>query len=357
MRGEINKGWRLYFNNLPLQLLKMMTLEELKSELTERKRIAILSHRNPDGDAIGSTLALRWFLEDRGHQVRVIVPSEFPTFLNYLPGRGDILIYDKSKSATRECLLEAQYIFCLDFNDLARIDPMGPIIEKSTAKKIMIDHHLEPENFADLTISETSASSTCEMLYDFFNTYAPSEKLSEKIAQCLYTGLVTDTGGFRHALSPKVFETASALLSSGVDAAFIQNELFNSQPLKRLRLMGHVLTNRMEILEDCKTAIIHLNKSDYNKFDIQRGDTEGLVNELLTAKHISVAVLARELHPNVKLSFRSKGNINVREIASKYFNGGGHANAAGGSSPVSLTDTLTKLKGVFPDYKEAILAG
>lgn len=335
----------------------MMTIQDLKADLEQRKRIVILSHRNPDGDAVGSSLALRWFLESRGHQVRVLLPSEFPTFLNYLPGRGDILIYDRSRNAARELLLEAQYIFCLDFNDLDRVDPMGPIIEKSTAKKIMIDHHLEPASFADFMISDTSASSTCEILFNFIEDYDEASTCTKQISECLYTGLVTDTGGFSHALSPKVFETAAKLLASGVDAGNVQNELFNSQPLKRLHLMGHVLTNRMQYLPDCKSAIIHLNKSDYVDFEIQRGDTEGLVNELLTAKDISVAILARELKPAVKLSFRSKGNINVREIASKYFNGGGHANAAGGSSMASLKETINKLVEVLPEYKEEILAG
>lgn len=333
----------------------MENIQELKQLLSYPKDIVITSHRNPDGDAIGSSMALYQYLTRcLGHQVTVIVPSEYPANLAWMPATDKILIYDISPEESKKEVEKADIIFCLDFNSLDRIDKLGDIIASLKTPKVMIDHHLFPDPFADYVLSDTSASSTCELIYDFMDMLGETGKIDPDIAEAMYTGILTDTGSFKYAISPKLFRIVASLLEKGVDDLKLQDLIFNSLYEKHLRLLGYCLDQRMEILPEYKTGIITLTKDDYAHFDIKRGDTEGIVNYLLKLKDIKLAAFITEQPTIVKLSLRSKGDFNVQEITKKHFRGGGHKNAAGGASFKGLRYTIKKFKGLLPDYKEEL---
>lgn len=332
----------------------MENVAALKSLLAIPKDIVITTHRNPDGDAIGSSLALRHFLEQLGHTVKIAVPSDFPLFLNWMAGSGDILIYDSDPEEVRQVLEQPDMVFCLDFNSLDRIDKMGEQIATLRCPKVLIDHHLYPDPFYDFELHDVTASSTSELVYDLIHLLAESALLNRTVAACIFTGILTDTGSFKYGTSPKLFRTVAHLLELGVDDTRIQNLVFNSLDEKHLRLLGHVLNNRMEVLDEYHTAIIVLTKQDYEKFRISRGDTEGLVNYLLMMRHIVMAIFIHEQPTITKISLRSKGNFSVQDIARKYFKGGGHKNASGGYSFIGLRPTLKKFKAILPEYKELL---
>lgn len=332
----------------------MENIKDLKEFLHMPRDIVITSHRNPDGDAIGSSLGLRFFLEKMGHSVKVAVPSEFPHFLNWMSGSDDVLIYDTETEEVTKVLEKPDAVFCLDFNSLERIDKMGELINGLKCPKILIDHHLYPEPFADYVLSDTTASSTSELVYDFAKLLGQEAEVDKTIAECLFTGILTDTGSFKYATSPKLFRLAGDLLALGVDDVSIQNRVFNSLNEKHLRLTGYVLNERMEVLEEYRTAIITLSKRDYEHFNIQRGDTEGLVNELLKMGDIVMAAFIHEQPTITKISLRSKGDFSVQEICKKHFRGGGHRNASGGYSFIGLNPTVRKFKAALPEYKEAL---
>jgi phosphoesterase RecJ-like protein len=334
----------------------MENFNELKSLLAIPKDIVITSHRNPDGDAIGASLGLFHYLVQLGHTVRVAFPSEFPSFLDWMPAAKQILIYDLQTEEVKNMLAKPDIVFCLDFNSLERIDKMGEIIAPLKCKKVMIDHHLFPDPFPDFVLHDTSASSTSELIYDFIMLMGHKKYMTLEVAECLFTGILTDTGSFKYATSPKVFRLVGDLLEFGVDDVLIQNLVFNSLDEKHLRLLGHVLNNRMEILEEYRTAIITLSKQDYEKFNIQRGDTEGLVNHLLQMKNVTLAAFIHEQPTITKISLRSKGNFSVQEIAKQHFRGGGHKNAAGGYSYIGLRPTVKKFKSILPEYQSLLLS-
>jgi bifunctional oligoribonuclease and PAP phosphatase NrnA len=333
----------------------MENIDKLKSLLSVPKDILITSHRNPDGDAIGSSLATYLYLNKLGHTVKVVFPSEYPDFVAWMPDAEKITIYDIEPERSEELAKRADIIFCLDYNSLERIDKLGEVIAGlNDTTLVMIDHHLYPDIDAEFQISETTASSTCELVFDFIEMMGDIRMIDRNIAECIFTGIVTDTGSFKYSTSPKLFRTVAKLVEAGVDNNMLQDLIFNSLEEKHLRLLGHCLRNRMEIIDEYNTGIIWLTKDDYEKFDIQRGDTEGIVNYLLKLKNVKVAALITEQPTIVKLSLRSKGDISVQEIAKKHFKGGGHKNASGGSSYLSLRGTINKLKQILPQYKEMI---
>lgn len=321
------------------------------------QNVAIFSHRNPDGDAIGSSLAMRHYLEQYGHTVHVLFPSEYPEEFEALPGAADILIWDIQPEECRQVINKKNLFIFLDFNALERIDKLGDYLRDLPAMRLMIDHHLYPEPIADFTFSEPEASSTCEMVYSFIEGLGDQAKLNPTVGKCIYTGLVTDTGSFRYATNPKVFQIAADLVERGTDDTGVQDMIFNSQKEKNLRLLGHCLCNRMEFYPEFKTALIWLSRKDYEQFDIQRGDTEGIVNYLLSVKNVRVAAFIHNQPTVVKLSLRSKGNIDVQEMCKQHFKGGGHKNASGAYSHDSLKATIEKFKSILPEYKDRILAG
>lgn len=335
----------------------MENISELKELLSSPKNIVITSHRNPDGDAIGSSLGLKHFLTKLNHKVTVAFPSEYPDFVSFLPDARYILIHDANPDFVEKALDEADIVFALDFNALSRIDSMGDYIAQNCKEttKVLIDHHLEPENFANYTLSDTTASSTCELVYEFVMQLDWEEHVDKRIGTCLFTGILTDTGSFKYSTSPRLYTIASKLKALGVDDYSLQFELFNSQNEKQLRLLSYCLSNQsMEIFHEYNAGIIVLSKSDYEYFNIQRGDTEGIVNFILRIKNIRFAALITEQPKIVKLSLRSKGNFSVQEIAQKYFKGGGHKNASGGISYQTLRGTVEKFKKILPKYKEEL---
>lgn len=333
---------------MPTEII--MDKKALQEFLANPREIVIISHRNPDGDAIGSSVGLSAVLRRNFHKVQIIFPSEYPEVFEYLDQDKNILIYDLKPVDTKAALSKAEVIFCLDFNGLDRVDKLGEIIQFSEAKKVLIDHHLDPEPFTDYEYCDTSASSTSELVYMWIHEMGWQSKLDIACGEALFTGIITDTGSFKYSTRPNTFRVAADLKELGVEDNKLQDRIFNSLKIKHLRLLGHCLANRMEILGDSGVGIIHLTKKDYAEFEIQRGDTEGIVNYLLYVKNIQIAAFVTEQPTIIKLSLRSKGDISVQEVATKYFNGGGHKNAAGGGVYASLHDVIDKLKKVLPSY-------
>jgi len=330
-------------------------IQALQSYLTIPRDIAIIAHRNPDGDALGSSLGLQLFLERMGHSVTVVMPSEAPNSFGFLPSIGQMVIFDLRHDDARAYIDNADCIFCLDFNALDRIDKLGENVQFAEGKKVLIDHHLDPEPFADHMFSDTAASSTCELVYKFIHDLGKQDLINVQIGECLFTGLITDTGSFSYATRPYTYEVAAGLKAVGVDDYLLQDAIHNSLKEKHLRLLGHCLANRMEVIHEYGVAIIHLTRQDYLDFDIQRGDTEGIVNQMLKMKNVQVAAFITEQPTIVKLSLRSKGEISVQQIAANHFNGGGHRNASGAGVYAKLPDVIERFKGVLPRYLQKVI--
>lgn len=325
-------------------------IQQLKALLAFPKRVSIITHRNPDGDAIGSSMALAGYLKKLHHTVEVIFPSEYPTSYEYIHGVQLSKVYDIDPNGCKQALENSEVIFCLDFNGLDRVDKLGEVIQFSEAKKVLIDHHLDPEPFFDFAFSETEASSTCELVFKVLDQMGARHMIDEYIGEAIFTGLITDTGSFRYGTRPYTYEVAAALKALGVDDYKLSDKIFNSQKEKYLRLLGHCLANRMEILKEYGVGIMWLTRKDYADFNILRGDTEGIVNYMLMMENIKVAAFVLEQPSIIKISLRSKGDISVHDIAQKYFNGGGHKNAAGGGVYAGLYDIIDKVKKVMPLY-------
>ncbi len=325
-------------------------IRQLKEILALPKQISIVSHRNPDGDAIGSSMALSGYLQKLGHNVKVIFPSDYPVSYGFIDGVQFSIIFDLDQNVARAAIDKSDIIFCLDFNGLDRVDKIGENILFSKAKKVLIDHHLDPEPFTDIEFSDIAASSTCELVFKVIDDLGDRSKIDNKIGEALFTGLITDTGSFRYGTRPYTYEVAARLKEAGVDDYKLADKIFNSQKEKHLRLLGHCLANRMEVMQDYGVGIMWLTRKDYADYDIQRGDTEGIVNYMLMIENIKVAAFVLEQPSIIKISLRSKGDISVQEIAQKYFNGGGHKNASGGGVYASLNDIIEKVKKVMPLY-------
>lgn len=318
----------------------MDNIESLKNLLDSPKKIVIISHPRPDGDAMGSSLGLYNYFKSRKHEVSVIYPNEYPDYFKWMRGCRNTTLYNRNKEKADTLIKDAELIFLLDFNTLSRIAPMDEVLKTVTVPFVLIDHHLEPDTF-DYMLHSTDASSTCELIADFLELLEGKfPHINSDIAHCLYTGLVTDTGSFQNsATTARSFELAGILLDHGVDIQFIQEKVFNTFKEDRLRFIGNALLNRMVIMKDLKMGYISVTKEDVRKYNLNAGDTEGLVNYPLTIKGIKSAILMKEHGDIIKLSFRSKGDISVNDFARKHYEGGGHKNAAGGRStkPLALT--------------------
>ncbi|MBP6396774.1 MAG: bifunctional oligoribonuclease/PAP phosphatase NrnA [Saprospiraceae bacterium] len=326
-------------------------IQNIKLKLSNPQDIVILSHRNPDGDAVGSTVALSRFLKKGNHAVKIIYPSEYPLVFQYLIDSSQSpLIYDLTPQECLEAIKNAGVIFLLDFNALDRIDKMGETVMFSKAIKILIDHHIDPEPIADYILSDTNASSTAEMVYLFMKDLEMMDRLDKNIGEALFTGLITDTGSFRYSTRGLTYQIAGDLKNIGVDDYALSNLIFNSLEPKNLKLLGHCLANRMVLLTEHKSAYIYLTKDDYQQFGISRGDTEGIVNYLLMMKEVVLAALITEQPSIIKISLRSKDNINVQQMAAAHFNGGGHKNASGGSAYAKLDDVINRFTKVVPNF-------
>lgn len=336
----------------------MQNIQAFQEFLSVPRKVLIVTHFKPDADALGSSLGLAGYLKKKKHTVKVITPSDYPDFLSWLPGNSDVVIFNKDKMKEFERQTsESDVIFCLDFSNLKRINELGDLVERSPAKKVLIDHHLEPETFADFVQWDGKAASTAELVYELINDLQDDQYVDGDIANCLYAGLMTDTGGFRHSnTTKKVFETAAALVDHGADPARVSKLIYDTNTLERMRLMGFVLNEKLNVLPEYRTAYIALRVEDLKKYSSQTGDTEGLVNFGLSVKGVKLAVLISERKENIKLSFRSLGDFSVNDFARKHFEGGGHKNAAGGQTTLTFDETLKKFLDLLPQYKHELLA-
>lgn len=327
----------------------------LKNEvLLPSKKIVITTHQSPDGDAIGSSLGLYHILKTRKfNSVNVIVPDEFPSFLSWMKDSDKIIQFDKAASIAKKLILEADIIFSLDYNSLRRVGEIGEQINKSSAVKILIDHHQESEDFANFQLTKTTASSTAELIYEFVENLEWLSSIDRTVGECIYTGLLTDTGSFRFpSTSKRTHEVVASLMDKGVVPSEVYQNVFDTSSIDRLRLLGYTLYEKMEILPDYHAAIIGLSLEELNEYNFQKGDTEGFVNYPLSVKDIQFSAFVSEKESGkVRISFRSKGDFDVNKFARAHFNGGGHINAAGGSSDLSVKETIHKIKEVLSSYK------
>jgi phosphoesterase RecJ-like protein len=335
----------------------MLDLATLTTLLAQPQKIVITTHHKPDGDAMGSSLGLYNYLIQQGHHAQVITPTDYPDFLSWLPGNEDVIIYTEQMERSAALIAEAKLIFCLDFNALGRINEMGVLVGESSAYKIMIDHHLEPEDFDDYRHWNINACATAQLIYDFIvNELHHKELVNRDVATCLYTGIMTDSASFR---LPNTTSTVHRIVADLIDAGAVNwriHELvYNSASVGRLKFLGHCLANCMEVLPEFNTAIIAVSKEDLEKFDVDTGDTEGIVNYALSIASIRLAAFIVERRDRVKLSLRSKGEFPANEICKKYFNGGGHRNAAGGHSNDSLEQVVQQFKQILPEYKKLLI--
>lgn len=326
------------------------SLEDLRND---SGKIIITTHHKPDGDAMGSSLALYNYLNNAGIQSLVITPTDYADFLCWLPGNDDVLIFEGNEEQAASHIEAAKWVFCLDFNALGRINRMGQLIEESEAKKILIDHHRDPEDFDDERLCSIEASSTCELMYQYFLEELDPAYISKEVAQCIYTGLVTDTGSFRYdSTSSTTIRVAADLLDKGAVPSVIYDKIFDNNRHERLQLMGYYLQNKIELIEGGKVALSTLNTEELQRYNVRTGDTEGFVNFGLSIEGVVMSALIIDRSVLVKMSFRSKGQFPCNKFAAENFSGGGHFNAAGGSSTDSLEMTVEKFKLALANYKE-----
>jgi len=330
-------------------------INKLDTIFSGKKNIVIIFHSNPDGDAIGSGLALYIILKNLGNQVKVISPDTYPKFLEWLPENKNIIIFNKSKNDAIQFINDADAIVCLDFNNLDRVKDMATYVANSKAIKILIDHHPNPDNFPDIAISKTSVSSTAELLYQIIRHLNYQKYITKEVAECLFTGIMTDTGSFNYGFNPATLIIASELLSYRINKDEIFNNIYNNFSSDRMRLMGYCLNSKLEVVPKFKTAFISLTQNEFRKFNYQTGDTEGFVNLPLSIENIVFSVLFTEQRDHVKISFRSKGDFNANVFAKKHFNGGGHKNAAGGQQyNLSINETISKFKKLLEKYSKEL---
>jgi bifunctional oligoribonuclease and PAP phosphatase NrnA len=328
-------------------------IQAIQQLLATPKKIAVIPHRSPDGDAMGSTLGLYHFLIQLNHQVVVIAPNDFPEFLAWLPGADKVLIYENDKITTTKILQEVELIFTLDFNALHRTGEMEHVLSKLSIPMIMVDHHQAPDSYATVTYSDTRFGSTCEMIYNLIGFLNQKSLINKTIATCLYTGIMTDSGMFRY---PKTTGTTHRIVAEfidlGIDNTEIPNLIFDNNSFDRLRLLGRALQN-MKVLPQYKTAYTSLSQKELDEFNYVKGDTEGIVNYGLTIKGIIFAIILIEHKDEniIKISFRSQDNFDVNQFAREHFNGGGHINAAGGKSNDTLENTIKKLEELISKIK------
>ena len=331
-------------------------INHLKNLLGSPKKIVIIPHKNPDGDAVGSTLGLLLYLKKNAHDCLIIAPNDYPNFLKWMPGEDTILKYDNQKGDADRAISSAELIFTLDFNDLGRIGDMEDIVKASEAIKIMIDHHQQPSDYATYTYSDVHMSSTCEMVFNFIEMLGDLDKIDAKIATCLYTGIMTDTGSFRFAsTTSNTHKIIGNLIEHGADNSEIHNNIYDTNTYERLQLLGCALRN-LKVLPEYRTAYITLSQEELNDFNFKKGDTEGFVNYGLSLEGIVFAAIFIESQKDniIKISLRSKGEFSVNKVSRTHFSGGGHTNAAGGKSDLNMTDTIDKFISILPNYRDEL---
>ncbi|MCK6641287.1 MAG: bifunctional oligoribonuclease/PAP phosphatase NrnA [Bacteroidia bacterium] len=335
--------------------MSINSFESLSVFLKEKRRIVILTHWSPDGDAMGSSLGLDNFLKKIGHDAKVIVPNDYPEFLWWMQGHSAVINAEKNKEAAHAAITAAELIFCLDFNDLSRINSLGQFVAEQKKPMVMIDHHPSPSPFADYMLHDVAASSTCELIYRFIAMMNGTDKIDADIAECLYAGIMTDTGSFRFpSTTVETHRVVADLMSKGAQHSLVHNRVYDDNSESRLRLLGYALSEKLTVLPEFRTAFFTLTNEEHDRFNYKKGDTEGLVNYALTIRGIVFAAFFSERDGKVKCSFRSKGSFDVNLFARANFSGGGHRNAAGGASDDTLENVVKKFKAVVPDYAEQL---
>lgn len=332
-------------------------IKNIKELLATSEKIVIIPHKNPDGDAIGSTLALHHYLKKKGHQSTVITPNEYPLFLKWIPGEDAILKFSVDTSTCRTKINEADIIFTLDFNHFSRTGDLEPLLQKSNAAFVMIDHHQQPDTYAKVTYSDTTMSSTCQMVYHFIEKLEDLDLVNSDIATCLYVGIMTDTGSFRFRSTTSTTHNVIAdLIDRGADNAEIHEKIYDTNTYSQLQLKGIALKN-LKVLPSYHTAYITLSQQELDDHNFKKGDTEGLVNIGLSLQGIKFAVIFIENKAEgiIKISLRSKGDFSVNNFSRNHFEGGGHHNAAGGKSELSLHQTVDKFISILPSYQKELL--
>lgn len=321
--------------------------------------IVIVTHVAPDGDALGSSLGFKHFLQSQEKNVAVVVPNAFPDFLKWMPGAETILCYDRQTEEADKLIMEADVICCLDFNTLKRIDELAKPVAASQARKILIDHHLYPDDFCDITVSYPDISSTSELIFRFICRMGYYAEISKECAECIYTGMMTDTGGFTYnSNNPSIYFIISELLSKGIDKDEIYRKVYNTYSEARMRLMGFVLYSKMRIYKACNASLITLTEAEQSQFDYVKGDSEGFVNIPLSIKDIRFSVFLREDTEKemIKVSLRSTGDFPCNQVAAEYFNGGGHLNASGGEFFGTMEEAIELFNQALEKYKPLLTA-
>lgn len=351
--GRFNALFKIVYS----RSMNEQEIKEVKELLSEPKNIVLVSHRNPDGDAVGSALAMQHYLEKKGHSAQTVLPNDLPEFLNWIPGVKSIYRYDKQNKQSKRAIDSSEYLFLLDFNALHRVgDDMQKALEAYQGTFLMIDHHQQPDPVATYTYSDTSICSTCQMVYHFIEMMDDLSLIDATIATCLYTGIMTDTGSFRFDnTTSTTHRVIGDLIDRGAENARIHDSVFNNNKPNRLQLLGTALTN-LKVLTEYRTAYITLSQEELEANGYQKGDTEGLVNYGLSIQGIYFAAIFIEdvEQKIIKISFRSKGDFSVNEFSRNHFNGGGHNNAAGGRSEISLEETVENFVSLLPQYKQEI---
>lgn len=335
-----------------------MQLQALFDYLKEPRRISLLTHVRPDGDAIGSALAMQRYLTKKGHTANVIAPDDFPDFLDWMPGSESVYIHQKQRKTCFAILTQSDCIFFLDFNALKRIEALGEDVQKLHRPYVgvMIDHHREPDNFTQYKLWDDGASSTAELVYTFIHMAGDAALIDKDMAACMYAGIALDTGIFQYSnTTPKVHAIAGDLMSFGLQVDRIHNALYNQYGENRMRFIGYLLSQKLQIINEYKTAYMSITMKEAEEYKLSIGDKEGIVNLPLAMKDVDISILFTEDKDKIKISFRSKEDVNVELLARTYFNGGGHKNASGGSTRMPLAETEQYLHKVLPEFHAAQL--
>jgi len=335
----------------------MQELALYKNQISSPKKVVITTHHKPDADALGSSLGMANYLKKKGHQVTVITPSDYPNFLAWMKGNDEVLNFEneKQQKTAVEKINEAEIIFGLDFSCLSRTQEMESYIRESKAFKVNIDHHQDPEDFADFTYLSTKAAATCELVYELIVEVGDKDLIDCDIAECLYSGIMTDTGGFKHPNTTKNVHLVTAdLIELGADNSKISRLIYDTNSVDRLKFVGFALSRRLVILPELQTAYFTISKRDLKKYNSQTGDTEGLVNYALSLDGIKIAALFTERKDGIKISFRSTEDVAINKFAAKHFQGGGHKNAAGGKSQLALQETADRFEQLIKENQKSL---
>lgn len=335
----------------------MWQIEAIHELLAGSSNIVITTHRNPDGDALGSSLALAHYLTQKGHVPHVIAPTDYGDFLKWMPGNDDIVIYENDQDRSKELLDQADLVFCLDFNDLARTQNFSQSLETDQAPKVLIDHHLEPNGFEDYALWNPRACATAELIYDFIIDSGDTALINPSIAACIYTGIVTDSGSFRFAsVTAKVHRISAHLLETGIDHVKIHEWVYDSFTESSLKFFGHCFMNKLSVFPEYRTALIEVTEDDLNSYGVDKSQTEGLVNFALSMREVIFAAVIKESEGQAKISFRSKGRFPANEFARDFFDGGGHLNASGGICKEGMEVAGKRFRESLESYKTLLLS-